>query len=84
MENIIQIKCPEELLLGLHLNADDFADVIKLEAAINLFKNGKISSGLASKWLNIPRTTFLMKAMDEGARLLDNSSDDFKRETSQL
>ena len=61
MENIIQIKCPEELLLGLHLNAEDFANVIKLEAAINLFKNGKISSGLASKWLNIPRVTFLMK-----------------------
>ncbi len=84
MENIIQIKCPEELLLGLHLNAEDFANVIKLEAAINLFKNGKISSGLASKWLNIPRVTFLMKAMEEGACLLDNSSDDFKRESAQL
>ncbi|MBT4288392.1 MAG: hypothetical protein HOD92_13780 [Deltaproteobacteria bacterium] len=58
--------------------------MVKLEAAINLFKNGKISSGLAAKWLDLPRVTFLMKAMDEGACLLDNSSDDFKREISQL
>ncbi len=84
MESIIQIKCPEELLLGLHMNADNFAGMLKLEVAINLFKKGKISSGMAAKWLDFPRVNFLIKAMEDGASLLEDSKDDFRRETGQL
>jgi len=84
MESTIQIKCPEELLLGLHMNADDFVDIVKFEVAVSLFKKGQISSGLAAKWLDITRVKFLLKAMDEGATLLDDSKDDLRRELIQL
>ncbi|MCR4292511.1 MAG: UPF0175 family protein [Candidatus Kuenenia sp.] len=84
MENTIQIECPQELLLGLHVNVETFADMVKLEAAVNLFKQGRISSGMAAKWLDISRISFLIKAMEGGASLLDDSLDDFQRETSQL
>ncbi|PIY24715.1 MAG: hypothetical protein COZ10_06445 [Comamonadaceae bacterium CG_4_10_14_3_um_filter_60_75] len=63
-------SCPPEILIGLHLDAKRFADLIKLQSATTLFREGKLSSGMASRWC--------------GARLLDNNDDDFARETVLL
>ena len=85
MQNTIEIECPQEMLLGLHLDADQFADLVKNEAAIALFREGRLSSGMAAKWLGVPRAHFLLKAMQTGgANLLENNEDDFLRETSLL
>ena len=84
MQNTVQIQCPTELLLSLQMNSEAFAEIIKLQTAIALFKQGRISSGMAAKWLEIPRISFLMQAMDAGAELLENSQDDFLRETALL
>lgn len=84
MQNTVQIQCPTELLLSLQINSESFAEIIKLQTAIALFKQGRISSGMAAKWLEIPRISFLMQAMDAGAELLENSEDDFLRETALL
>lgn len=85
MQSTIEIECPREILLGLHLDAVQFADLVKEETAIALFREGRLSSGMASSWLGIPRAHFLLKAMRTGgANLLENSEDDFLRETSLL
>jgi len=85
MQNSIKIDCPQEILLGLHLDADQFAEMIKIEAAITLFREGKLSSGMAARWLNMPRIHFLLRAMQGGAAtLLQDNEDDFARETSLL
>lgn len=85
MQNEIKIDCPKEILLGLHLDAEQFAVVVKLETAIALFREGKLSSGMAARWLKIPRVHFLLKAMHEGAvSLLQDNEDDFAREISML
>ncbi|MDQ6967427.1 MAG: UPF0175 family protein, partial [Mariprofundaceae bacterium] len=81
MQHLIEIDCPQEILLGLHMDATQFAGLIKVEAAIALFREGKLSSGMAARWLDMPRVYFLMKAMrDGGATLLDDNEDDFSRE----
>ena len=85
MQNIIEIQCPQEILLGLHLDAEQFASLIRQEAAMSLFRDGKLSSGMAARWLGVSRAYFLLKAMkEEGAILLENNTDDFDRETSLL
>ena len=84
MQNIITIDCPPEVLLGLHLNAEGFADYLKKQAAISLFKEGKLSSGTAAAWLGISRLAFLRMALDAGAALLEDSADDLTRETALL
>jgi predicted HTH domain antitoxin len=84
MEKIMRIECPAELLLGLHVNIERLAEMVKLEAAVALFKKGKISSGMAAKWLDMPRAVFLVQAMEQGAALLEDSADDFRRETRLL
>jgi hypothetical protein len=83
MQHIIKIDCPQEILLGLHLDVGEFAGLVKLEAAIALFRDGKLSSGMAARWLDMPRIHFLLKAMQDGdATLLDDNDDDYARETS--
>ena len=84
MKQTISIDCPSEILIGLHLNAESFAEYIKRQTAIGLFKEGMISSGTAATWLKIPRVRFLEMAWDAGATLLENSSDDFARETADF
>jgi hypothetical protein len=85
MQNTVEIVCPPEILLGLHLDASQFASLIQEEAAIALFREGRLSSGMAASWLGVPRVHFLLKAMQAGgANLLENSADDFNREISLL
>ena len=84
MQHTIHIDCPSELLLSLHLNAEGFAEYLKRQAAISLFKEGKISSGIAASWLGIGRVAFLRLAFDAGATLLDDTADDLARETALL
>lgn len=82
MEKVMRIECPAELLLGLHVNVERLAEMVKLEAAIALFRKGSISSGMAARWLDMLRSAFLFKAMEQGAALLEDSADDFRRETT--
>ncbi|CAG1020017.1 hypothetical protein MTYM_00013 [Methylococcales bacterium] len=84
MQHQITIDCPPEVLLGLHLNAEGFADYLKKQAAINLFKEGKLSSGTAATWLGISRLAFLRVAFEAGTILLEDSADDLARETALL
>ncbi|MDG4596168.1 MAG: UPF0175 family protein [Candidatus Contendobacter sp.] len=84
MKQTIQIDCPAEILLNIHLNAEGFAEYLKRQAAISLFKEGKLSSGTAAAWLEMPRAEFLYLAMQAGATLLDDSTDDYNRETALL
>jgi len=35
MRNIVEIKCPPELLIGLHANAEQFAERVKREACLS-------------------------------------------------
>lgn len=55
-----------------------------VETAFSLYKEGKLSSGTAAAWLKISRVEFLRLAFDAGACLLDDSADDFARETALL
>ncbi len=84
MQHTIHIDCPSELLLSLHLNAEGFAEYLKRQAAISLFKEGKISSGIAASWLGIERVAFLRLAFEASATLLDDTADDLARETALL
>jgi len=84
MKQTIEIELPSELLIGLHTNAENFAVFLQEQAAIRLFQDGKITSGMASSWLKISRVAFLKLAADAGASMLQDSDDDYRRETSLL
>jgi len=82
MTTTLQIECPSELLLGLREDPGHFAAMVKELAAVALFRDGKISSGMAAAWLGIPRVQFLLLAMRAGCELLSDSPAEFARETA--
>jgi hypothetical protein len=71
-------------MLNAHMNAEELSQLARFSLAFMLFKQGRISSGTASRWLAIPRTVFLLKATEVGAELLEDSQDDLMRETALL
>ena len=82
MKQILAIECPAEILVSLHMNAEGLADFMKEQTSFGLFRNGQLSSGTAASWLGMPRVKFLMRAMQTGAVLLEDSQDDWRGETS--
>ncbi len=84
MPNTIVITCPPELMLSLHMSTQELAQRVQRDAAIALFREGRLSSGMAAQWLGIPRMHFLLMAMAAGAELLEDTEEDFRRETALL
>lgn len=80
----LEIECPDELLVGLKQDAGRFAAYIKETAALALYREGRISSGLAAEWLGVPRAHFIVAAMRAGAEWLSDSAEDLRRETALL
>ena len=80
----ITIDCPREVMLELHVSEEEMAALLKETVALELFRTGRLSSGLAARWAGQARMPFLMKAMQQGAALLDQGEADFRRETSLL
>jgi predicted HTH domain antitoxin len=80
----LEIACPSEILLGLREEPRHFARVVQELAAIALFRDGKLSSGMAAAWLGVSRVEFLLLAMREGCELLSDTPADFARETTPL
>ena len=59
MSQIISIDYPGFLANSMRMNKSDFKEEIKISALVKLFELGKISSGTASKVLEISRIEFL-------------------------
>ena len=78
------MEFPEEVLASTQLSAERLAERAKLETALALYREGRLSSGLAARWVGEPRVAFLMRASAAGIALLDDSRDDFERERSLL
>ena len=66
------------------MSAEQLAERAKLETALALYREGRLSSGLAAKWIGEPRVSFLLRASAAGIPLLDDSRDDFERERDLL
>ena len=80
----ITVDCPPEVLLELHASPEELAEILKEATSLSLFLQGKLSSGLAARWVGRSRMNFLFDAMEKGGRLLDQGESDFKRESSLL
>jgi len=80
----ITVDCPSEVLLELHVSDEELAVLLKETVALELFRKGRLSSGLAARWAGQERIPFLMRAMENGASLLDQGEADFRRETSLI
>ena len=84
MHTTAAMEFPEEVLASTQLSAEGLAERAKLETALALYREGRLSSGLAAKWVGEPRASFLIRASAAGIPLLEDSLDDFERERGAL
>ncbi|MEM9687329.1 MAG: UPF0175 family protein [Bacteroidota bacterium] len=59
MKGMITIAYPESLANSLRLSAKDFEYEMKTSAMVKLFELGKVSSGIAAKFLEMKRLDFV-------------------------
>lgn len=59
MSQIISIEYPDYLANSMRMNKSEFGKEIKISGLVKLFELGKISSGTASKVLQLSRIEFL-------------------------
>lgn len=59
--NTLTIKYPEEVLLSLKENKEEFEREAKFFLALKLYELGKLSSGKAAELAGMSRIEFLMK-----------------------
>ena len=60
-KNVLKVAYPEELLLSLKENKEEFEKEAKLLLAMKFYELGKISSGKAAKLAGVSRVEFLSK-----------------------
>lgn len=56
---VVSINVPEEILLDLHKDQDDFADYMKKMLALDLYKNKKISLGYCASVAEMTKEEFV-------------------------
>jgi predicted HTH domain antitoxin len=59
MATIISIEYPNYLANSMRMNEIEFGKEIKISALVKLFELGKVSSGIAAKFLQLSRIEFL-------------------------
>ena len=55
----INVYVPEEILLSLRTEADEFASTMKVMAALKLYENGKLSIGQAAALAEMDEIDFI-------------------------
>ena len=56
---MVSINIPEEVLLDLHEDKDDFADYMKKMVALDLYKNKKVSLGYCANIAEMTKEEFV-------------------------
>lgn len=70
---------PEEIF-GEDFGEDDLHALIKQIVAISLFRDGRVSSGLAAEMLGISRGEFLQLLYDKGVSYFDLDENELEAE----
>lgn len=73
---VVSINIPEEILLDLHEDKDDFADYMKKMLALDLYKNKKVSLGYCSSVAEMTKEEFVQYLGMNGVSIFSFATED--------
>ena len=76
----LTIEYPSELLWALQQEPDEFAAEAQKLLAVELYKSGKLSTGLAARMAGIPRVTFLFLLSQHGLSPFGEEPDEIEED----
>ena len=76
----LTIDYGDDVLLALGLTPDEFREEAKILIAVKLYEMGRLSTGAAAGFANVPKPLFLNKLSDYGLDTFDLSGDDIQRD----
>lgn len=76
----IVMDIPDEVLISLKENPEEFSKHFRMAGAVTLYRMGKLSSGCASQLAGIPRLLFLKSLADYGVPVFDLSEEELKQD----
>lgn len=78
---LVTFDVPEEILLDLHEDKNDFTDYIKSMVALDLYKNKKISLGYCAMLAGMTKEEFIAYLGEHKVSIFDyDSEEDFLEE----
>lgn len=72
---VVSINIPEEVLLDLHKDENDFAEYIKKTLAMDLYKNEKVSLGYCASVAEMTKEEFVQYLGRNGVSIFSFASD---------
>ncbi len=76
----ITIEVPESILSTLKGKTEDFANDIKLYAAMEMYREGKMSTGTAAEFLGISRIAFFKLLGKHKVPLYDVTKEELEKD----
>lgn len=73
---VVSFNVPEEILLDLHEGKDDFTKYIKRLAALDLYKNKKVSLGYCASIADMTKEDFVKYLGQNGISIFSFESED--------
>lgn len=73
---VVSINVPEEILLDLHEDKNDFADYMKKMLAVDLYKNKKVSLGYCASVADMTKEEFIRYLGDKGISIFSFESEE--------
>ncbi len=80
----LKLNVPEEILYTLNESKKEFTNKMKFYAAIELFKEHKLSMGKAAKLAEMNKINFMFELGKHNIPVIDYDEDDFIEELKRI